>query len=117
MHILTRILKFVQAWQNILKTTKQSLILYKDIPVAQKIAFVKKGSNERICRYKFPKELIQRSQIIRTENGKFEFQLKRNDARMNSHSPFVTCHWRANTDENIRKILDSIAFAQCLNAF
>ena len=68
----------------------------------------KRGTNEMICRYKFPKELVERSQIIRNESGKFEFQLKRNDARMNSHSPFVTCHWRANTDFQPIISLDSV---------
>ena len=68
----------------------------------------KKRTNEKICRYKFPKELVERSQIICAENGKFDLQLKRNDARMNSQSPFVTCHWRANTDFQPIISLDSV---------
>lgn len=58
----------------------------------------KRGSREYVCRYKYPKDLVERSQIVRLDNGKFELHLQRNDSQMNCHSPFVTCHWRANTD-------------------
>lgn len=54
------------------------------------------------------KELVEKSQIVRLENGKFESQLKRNDPRTNPHSPFVSCHWRANTDFQPIISLDSV---------
>lgn len=45
---------------------------------------------------------------MQQENGNFELQLMRNDSRINSHSPFVAIHWRANTDFQPIISMDSV---------
>lgn len=45
------------------------------------------GSNRRVCRYGYEKELLSQSRIIRKENGSFDLQMKRNDSRINNHCP------------------------------
>lgn len=68
----------------------------------------KRGSQAFACRYKFPKELVERSKIVQMDNNKFELQLKRNDERLNSHFPFISVHWRANTDVQPIISLDAV---------
>lgn len=57
-----------------------------------------RGTNTYKCRYKFPKDFCDQSSLIRKEDGSFEFNLKRNDRRMNNHMPLMSVHWRANID-------------------
>lgn len=57
-----------------------------------------RSTKKLVCRYKFPKELAKKSKFIINEKGKLELQLKRNHPRINQHIPFVTAHWRGNTD-------------------
>lgn len=57
----------------------------------------KKGSQEYVCRFKFPIDEKAES-IISDEKGIKRFVPKRNDQRLNLHNPFVTSLWRANTD-------------------
>ena len=50
-----------------------------------------------ICRYKFPKDLVEETTITVDQNDP-KINLKRNDNRMNNHMPFISVHWRANVD-------------------
>lgn len=67
-----------------------------------------RNSNTLVCRYKYPKQLNEETRITRNEHGKFEISFKRNDPRMNNHNPFVSIHWRANTDFQPIISLDSV---------
>lgn len=66
----------------------------------------KRNRDEWLCRYGFPKELVSDSFIHQNENGNWELKLKRNDARMNNHSPFMSVHW-----SQIR--IKTLAFFKC----
>lgn len=56
-------------------------------------------SKEKICRFKFPKPLIEKSTLkLNPSSNQFEFLSERNDQLMNPHSRFITEIWRANHD-------------------
>lgn len=55
-------------------------------------------TGNEVCRYKYPKPLRNESSLIRQENGRFKFEIKRNDSRINQHNPSITSIYRANTD-------------------
>lgn len=57
-----------------------------------------RGSTIKRCRFNFPKPLREVLDIVRNPNHNLELQLERNDAKMNSHIPFVTVLHRGNTD-------------------
>ncbi|KAJ1524609.1 hypothetical protein ONE63_011093 [Megalurothrips usitatus] len=50
------------------------------------------------CRFKFPKEMREFSEIQFKGNGEPEFVPKRNDERLNKYNPYIILLWRANMD-------------------
>lgn len=57
-----------------------------------------RNSRTLLCRFKYPIPTIESSRLVRNENGIYQLELKRNDERMNKHSPSSIIHWRGNTD-------------------
>ena len=57
----------------------------------------KRFSNSKICRFRFPKQLLDESKI-EIFSGKIEFTSKRNSSHINSHNRFILQQWRANMD-------------------
>lgn len=50
------------------------------------------------CKYNFPKDLREKSDIVLSKRSYFELESARNDPLMNKHNKFVTMAWRGNTD-------------------
>jgi hypothetical protein len=57
----------------------------------------KKAGSNLECRFKFPIEERTETELV-MDNGSFRLVTKRNDDRLNSHNPFLTTLWRANTE-------------------
>ena len=52
----------------------------------------------RSCRFKFPKELLDRAKLEVNESGHIQLFTARNDPLMNLHHPVLASGWQANTD-------------------
>lgn len=50
------------------------------------------------CRFGYPKELLDKTQLIFNDKGLLEFLTKRNDTLLNPHNPSLILGWGANVD-------------------
>ncbi|KAE8739677.1 hypothetical protein FOCC_FOCC014815 [Frankliniella occidentalis] len=58
-----------------------------------------KKTKQTVCRFHFPKEIRDHSEIIvNPETGEVEFLPKCNDEKLNKFHPFIISTWRANID-------------------
>jgi hypothetical protein len=57
-----------------------------------------KGGNYDVCRFRYPKKLCEKSVVHLNDDGEFEIELRRNDARINKFHPLLQYTWRANMD-------------------
>lgn len=57
-----------------------------------------KNNSDHSCRFKFPRDLIDKSEMVLSENEDYELETKRNDPRLNKYNPDMILIWRANMD-------------------
>ena len=57
-----------------------------------------KSKTQRECRFKFPRQMQDKSSIEKNENGNLEFKPRRNDPRLNKFNKLIIQLWRANID-------------------
>jgi hypothetical protein len=53
---------------------------------------------QQICRFRYPKEIVERTFVRDDNNGQPELVTRRNDQYINSHSRLQLQGWRANVD-------------------
>lgn len=64
----------------------------------------KRGTNQLVCRFKYPKSIATESSITYTNptpptyKSNIEYTSQRNHTKINSHNRFVLEQWRANVD-------------------
>jgi len=53
---------------------------------------------ELVCRFKYPKDIRELSEVIKDERGLLQFVTKRNDSVLNEYNTVQILGWRANVD-------------------
>jgi len=57
-----------------------------------------KTTREEVCRFRFPQDLRELTELVQKEGESLEFLTKRNDHYLNSYNPTWILGWRANMD-------------------
>lgn len=59
---------------------------------------LKKVGDKYVCRFQYPKDIQEQSQLQKNDKGQWIYTPARNDSLLNHFNSFVSQAWRANTD-------------------